>query len=109
MKYKIEITQEAEKDFENIFTYISETLCNKQAALRMISLLDKNIRSLTDMPNSYPKVKDMYLKKMGLRFITVKNYIVFYTVEDEERKVYIVRILYGKRNWVKILQDDFEV
>ncbi len=101
MKYKIEITQEAEKDFENIFTYISETLCNKQAALR--------IRSLTDMPNSYPKVKDMYLKKMGLRFITVKNYIVFYTVEDEECKVYIVRILYGKRNWVKILQDDFEV
>lgn len=108
MKYKIEITQEAERDFENIFTYISETLCNRKAAISMISLLDKNIRVLKDMPNSYPTAKDTYLKKMGIRFFAVKNYIVFYTVDDEEGKVYIVRILYGRRNWLKILRDDFE-
>ena len=31
MNYDINITEAAQKDFENIYTYISENLCNKKA------------------------------------------------------------------------------
>ena len=86
--------------------YISDNLCNKQAATRLIGLLDKNIRSLSDMPERYHLVKDDYLKNVGIRYISVKNYIIFYTVSATKQKVYVVRILYGKRNWVDILQSD---
>lgn len=33
VKYSMEITESAKKDLKQILDYISETLCNKQAAL----------------------------------------------------------------------------
>ena len=106
MKYGIEITQAAQRDFENIYTYISDNLCNKQAATRLIDLFDKNIRTLADMPEGYPLANDEYLRNMGIRFISVKNHIIFYTVSTAKQKVYVVRVLYGKRNWIDILQSE---
>ena len=108
MKYEIEITEAAQRDFEDIYLYISDSLCNRQAASVMVSLLDKNIRTLADMPEAYPLANDEYLRNMGIRFISVNNYIVFYTVNVNKQKVYVVRILYGKRNWADILRDDFQ-
>ena len=106
MSYGIEITEAAQRDFENIYMYISDNLCNKQAATRLIKQIDESIRVLADMPEGYPLVRDEYLRNIGIRFISVKNYIVFYTVSSVKQKVYIVRILYGKRNWIDILQSD---
>ena len=108
MKYEIEISEAAQNDFKNIFLYISDNLCNKHAALRLMNLIDKNIRSLAEMPEGYPLVKDEYLRNKGIRFVVVKNYIIFYTVNESACKIYIIRILYGKRNWAYILQDDLQ-
>ena len=106
MKYGIEITEAAQRDFENIYTYISDNLCNKKAATSLIDLFDKNIRTLADMPEGYPLANDEYLRNMGIRFISVKNYIIFYTVNIKKQMVYVVRVLYGKRNWIDILQSE---
>lgn len=106
MKYGIEITEAAQRDFENIYTYISDNLCNKQAATRLIHLFDKNIRALADMPEGYPLANNEYLRNMGIWFISVKNYIIFYTVNIKKQMVYVVRVLYGKRNWIDILQSE---
>ena len=106
MKYGIEITEAAQRDFENIYTYISDSLCNRKAATGLIDLFDKNIRTLADMPEGYPLANDEYLRNMGIRFISVKNYIIFYTVNITKQMVYVVRVLYGKRNWIDILQSE---
>ena len=106
MKYEIEITKAAQNDFEDIYTYISESLCNKQAAVKIVAMIDKNIRSLTDMPERYPFVNSQYLRDNGIRFVSVKNYIVFYMADESRNKVYIVRILYEKRNWAEILKNE---
>ena len=103
MNYDIDITEAAQRDFENIYTYISENLCNKKAALDLINLLNKNVQILTAMPEIYPIVRDEYLGNMGIRFITVKNYMIFYVVNKSENQVSIIRVLYGKRNWTEIL------
>ena len=106
MKYEIEITEAAQRDFENIYLYISNSLCNRKSASTMISLLNKTIRMLADMPEAYPLANDEYLRNMGIRFVAVNNYIVFYNVNIDKQRVYVVRILYGKRNWADILRDD---
>lgn len=106
MNDRVEITAAAQNDFENIYLYISETLCNKQAALRLMNLIDKSIRGLAEMPEGHPLVKDEYLRNKGIRFVSVKNYIIFYTVDESMCKIYVVRILYGKRNWADVLQED---
>lgn len=106
MKYEIKITAMAQNDFEHIYMHISNNLHNKQAALKLTALLDKNIKSLSDMPERYALVKDNYLKNMGIRFISVKNYIIFYTIDENKQTVYVIRILYGKRNWIDILHKN---
>ena len=93
MKYGIEITEAAQRDFENIYTYISDNLCNKQAATRLIDLFDKNIRTLADMPEGYPLANDEYLRNMGIRFISVKNYI-FSILSTSKSKWYMLSEFY---------------
>ena len=105
MKYDIEITETAQRDFENIYFYISEKLYNKQSALRIIASIDEHIKTLRDMPEGFPLVNDVYLRNKGIRFIPVENYIVFYNVDAEKHRVYIVRVIYGKRNWNDILRN----
>lgn len=45
----------------------------------------------------------MRLLKREIRIIKVNNYIVFYRLEEKNKIVEIVRIMYGRRNWTKIL------
>ncbi|WP_084688926.1 type II toxin-antitoxin system RelE/ParE family toxin [Sporolactobacillus inulinus] len=38
-----------------------------------------------------------------MRKIVVDRYIIFYLIHEEEHVVTISRILYGKRNWERLL------
>ncbi|MGH4121235.1 type II toxin-antitoxin system RelE/ParE family toxin [Clostridium sp.] len=43
------------------------------------------------------------LAYIGIRKIMVDNYIVFYIANDESKTVTIIRILYGRRDWINLL------
>ena len=45
---------------------------------------------------------------MGLRKLTVNNFVVFYLVEKEERTVTVVRILYGGMDIDAVFQESAE-
>ena len=64
------------------------------------------ILSLSDMPERYPVVPDKYLASYGLRMTSVGNYLVFFVVRKNERKVDVVRAIYGKRNWIELIKQD---
>ena len=42
---------------------------------------------------------------MGIRSFPVGNYLVFYKVDNENRRVYVMRIMYGGRNIRQQLQE----
>ena len=44
------VSREARKDLVQIRQYISEELCNPDAAVRIMGLLKKSIASLSDFP-----------------------------------------------------------
>lgn len=102
--YKIVVTAPAERDLEAAVSYISNELKNKQAALNLLDLVEKAVNSLTDMPERYAVVSDETLARAGIRLITIKNYLLFYTVHKETQTVVIQRFLYGKRNWANVLK-----
>ena len=59
------------------------------------------------MCNSGVRVQsEPVLKSWGIGFVRVKNYLAFHTISKENRAVYIVRFLYGKRDWVSVLKQD---
>ena len=40
---------------------------------------------------------------MGYRKLVVKNYVVFYLIDEKNKVVEIGRILYGRRDWLSLL------
>lgn len=36
--------------------------------------------------------------------LIIENYLTFYTIDHESGTIYVIRFLYGKRDWMKILR-----
>lgn len=105
MKYSIHITQAAERDMVSSADHIEFVLLNPQAADDLLAETQARIEELSAFPEKYALVDDPVLKAWGLRFVAVKKHIVFYTVSEEEHRVYILRFLYHRRNWTDILRQ----
>jgi len=104
MKNNIYYSPEAQNDLDEIWEYIIFELCNPQAAentvnkimdtvdeLENFSEIDALLSSVTDIESDY-------------RFVTIGNYMVFYRVNGQD--VYIDRVLYGRRDYLRILFPD---
>ena len=102
-KYKIQFSKDARKDLKDIYIYIKYSLQEHIIANKLIDKIRKDIYKLEDNPTIYAIIKDEIIKKREIRKIKVNNYIVFYKVEENKSIVEIVRIMYGRRNWAKIL------
>ncbi len=107
MSYEIHITKAAEKDLKNAADYIELVLYNPQAADHLLDEVEKKAFSLSQFPQQFPLVDDPVLKACGVRFVAVNNYLIFYTISEPEKRVNIIRFLYGKRNWISILKEGF--
>jgi len=81
---------------------------NPEAAVRRVSLIDDKIQSLKNDPFRIPLVRDDYLASKGYRMIIAKNHLVFFIIREEIKMISIMRILYGRRDWMRILQIDEE-
>lgn len=103
MNYRLIITEPAEIDIAEIILYISKELHSHKAALDLLNEIDQHILGLEQMPNRYALVSDERLARLGIRFIPVKNYLIFYSVDEQAITVTITRILYRKRDWAHLL------
>ncbi len=105
MKYDIHITRAAEKDLSSAADYIEFVLLNPQAADDLLDEAEDKIGKLSTSPEKFALVDDPVLKAWGIRFTRVDNYIAFYVISEENHTIYILRFLYGKRNWITILKQ----
>ncbi len=48
-------------------------------------------------------IEDNEIKHLDIRRLLIKNYIVFYRIDESKRIVRIERILYGESNWMSNL------
>ena len=101
--YNIQITEPAEKDLYEIAAYISKELLEPETAKNVVSKIAKEIITLEDIPLRNALVIDDRLAYKGIRKLLVDNYIVFYAITEESNTVTIIRILYSKRDWLKLL------
>ena len=109
MKYSIHITAAAERDMAGASDHIEFVLKNKKAADDLLDEAEEKINALASFPCKSPLVDDALLASWEIRFIQVKNYHAFYVVSEEEKKVIVVRFLYGKSNWAFILKRGFSL
>ena len=108
MIYDIRIMAPAQKDMREIYRYITEELNNPDAATRRILLIDDKINSLKESPNRIPLVRNRYLASKGFRMIIAKNHLIFFIIREETLSISIMRVLHGRRDWMRILKADVE-
>jgi len=108
MTYNIRIMRPAQDEMRETYRYIADGLNNPVAAQRRLSLIDEAIASLKENPGRFPLVRDDYLASKGYRMIVVKNHLVFFIVREKEKAVSVMRVLYGRRDWMRLLKVEAE-
>lgn len=98
-KYEIRFLQIAEEDFAEIISYIA--MDSPKSAAVLAEKVIKEIEVLSYNPKLGRVPSDEDIKILGYRYLIVRNYIVFYTIEDD--KIFIHRILHGARNYKELL------
>lgn len=101
--YKVFMTQPAADDLKGIAAYIANELREPFIAKKLVGRIKEAVMSLTEMPARHSLVADEKLAIQEIRKIMVDRYIVFYAVSEKDATVTVVRILYGRRDWVNLL------
>ena len=104
-KYAYKFTQKAETDLDDILRYIGEELSNPSAAATFARKLFEAIDNVRNFPLSAMLLDNEFLSDKNVRRVVVDNYVMYYTVRQSEQTVYIVRIVYGKRNLEEIYRS----
>ena len=105
MSMKIVYTHTARRDLREIYEYIAYSLLAPKTAQSITDLIMTKIRSLEELPERSPLYRDEPWHSQGVRFMTVKSYLVFYTVQLESGTVSIARIIYGGRDISRQLDE----
>lgn len=92
--YRIRYTPLANEDLDEIDTYISTVLLNPQAALNLLGKMEESINRLKRFPLIGSKLEDPYLASKGYRKLVVQNYLVFHLVDQAQKEVIIMRVMY---------------
>jgi len=105
--YKLKISPEAKDDLVEIKSYISQDLCNQQAAENLVSKIINKISGLSEHPGIGAPLSSVVDINTDYRFLVCANYLIFYRCEDEV--IFVSRILYGRRDYTRILFADLSV
>ena len=100
----LHLSQEAQNDLIEIKKYIEEELLNPSAALATVSKITKSLRILQTYAQTGTPLSSIADIESDYRFIVSGNYISFYRAYGND--VYIDRILYARRNYMRILFGD---
>lgn len=102
--YKLEILPICKKDIDDIIYYISHNLKNITAAKQLRNLLISSFDKILEFPYGIPVYDSVKVLKNEYRCFKVKNYLVFYIINEKKKIITIMRVLYKKMNFIKILE-----
>lgn len=105
-KYNVKISEIAEQDLENIISYLRYDLAGDIIADKYKILFKQELKKLEDIAGSMPVLDKKLTGFENIRKINVRNYIIFYNVDEINDKVFVVRIGHTFMDWEKYLKDE---
>ena len=103
IKYAVQISIEANNDLDEIFSYITNTLYAEQSAINLMREIQDMILSLSEMPERFSLSLDPILVRRGYRRVTVKKYVILYTIDKKNKIVNVARIFHGSMDYKKYI------
>ena len=96
--YEVRMTHFAEDAMREIGQYITVNLQSPQAAIKIFSLLRREIKALEYLPSRFPLTEEEPWRSEGVRKMPVKNFLVYYWINEERKTVQIIHIVYAGRD-----------
>ena len=104
-KYKIMYSPAAYADLDNIVSYLIDHFEDRKAAKNLSDAIRSKVRSLDDMPERFAQVEWEPWASMNMHRFPIKNYIVFYLVDNDRKLVTVARIFYGGQDIENIIKN----
>lgn len=101
--YRVDVSEPAESDLKDIIRYITSQLSPPISALCMMEIFEEAITGLSDFSQRCPFIVDERLSQIGYRKLIIKNYVIFFSIDELNKVVEVERILYGRRDWLRFL------
>lgn len=96
--YKVVYLPQARRELEEAVMYIASELYAPDSAAALLDEIDHAVQQLKEMPYRHGLYPSLYALKNEVRFFPIKNYNVFYIVDETRQTVEIRHILYQRRN-----------
>lgn len=103
--YDIIITPDAEEDLKEVREYITSTLHEPHIALRYIQSIRKEIAKLSFLAKSIAPISEEPWHSRGLRKILAQNFFVYYRVDESLERVFVLNVVYAKRDQEEVLKE----
>lgn len=97
-KYIVKLTQQAEENLREIADYIRFTLQAPGTSAKMLDTLAEEIFTLDQFPYRAPLTEEEPWHSQGVHALTVKNFLVYFWVDEAAKKVQVMGIVYGRRD-----------
>lgn len=102
-QYKIQITNTALSDMEEIYSYIAEQLQSPEAAMGQYNRIADAIETLDTFPERVKLMETEEERTLEVRQMPVDNFSVFFHIREE--RVIITNVLYSASDIAKRLLD----
>ena len=104
--FRVEVSPQAAEDLLEIKNYIENELQNPIAAHNTIEKIVETYEDLENYPEIGIPVERYVSFPTDYKFVLANNYSVFYRIDGDCVK--IIRIMYSRRDFVRILFGDNE-
>ena len=101
--YKIIVTPDATANLAELRYYIANILMAPGTAHKYIRLIRREIATLKIFPARIAPVDEEPWHSRGIRYLIVKNFYVYYRIDEAAKTVYILNVVYNKRDQLKVL------
>lgn len=96
-------TEAALGDLRETFAYLNARTGSNNASRNMLKDYKESLSLLANTPFAFSAIKDRMFSSLGYRWLPLRSYVLFFTVNNEHKEVYVERILHGSRNWRQLL------
>ncbi|MCR4819078.1 MAG: type II toxin-antitoxin system RelE/ParE family toxin [Fretibacterium sp.] len=97
------ITPDAISNLIELKEYIANILLAPDIARNYIQHIRQEVSTLEQMPNRHILVQEGPWRSRGVRRMNVKNFIIYYRVDEAQMQVYILNVIYNKRDQLRAL------
>ncbi len=95
--YEIIMTPDSIDDLLELRNYIADVLLARETALKLIRQIKYEISKLSEFPARIKPIEQEPWKSRGVRRMLCKNYYVYFRIDENTKRVYILNVIYSSK------------